>query len=301
MGYAGAITALVAVVLALSQKDAKRLLAYHSISQIGYVVSAWGAAIHIGVRTETGTLLMTGAYLHAVYHALFKGLLFLSVGTTIDCTGERNVYRLRGAAAVLREKGERFPLTLLCFFIGALAISAVPPLNGYASKSVLTSALKGTIHYYLLAAAAVGTVASFVKLSCIYWGTPARGHDNNSVETAPATASAGQLSPAVWISQSILGILCIAGGVAAPFIYPFVLSLLSPGGEYSGSAYSFYSADNLIKTAATIAFGLVLFRAATTPQGAMVLKAIRERPRSFQGLYVSFALGFAALAVWLLR
>src|SRR5690554_5569350 len=129
MSIAGGITALVAVVIALSQQDAKRLLAYHSISQIGYVVAAWGMALQLGIDTALGISLMAAAYLHALFHAIFKGLLFLSVGTTIDITGERNVYALRNAVKIMRKAGERIPVTFITFLIGALAISALPPLN----------------------------------------------------------------------------------------------------------------------------------------------------------------------------
>ena len=86
MGYAGSITALVAVLIALSQKDCKRLLAYHSISQIGYIVAAWGAGISASAAGDhaLGLAFGTAAFLHALYHALFKGLLFMSVGTASE-------------------------------------------------------------------------------------------------------------------------------------------------------------------------------------------------------------------------
>lgn len=171
MGYAGAVTALAGVIIALAQKDTKRLLAYHSISQIGYVVAAWGAAIALGIKTSAGLALMTAAFLHAFYHALFKGLLFLTIGTTTDIAGERDVYILRGAAGLLRRAGEKVPLTLISFILGALAITAIPPMNGYASKAALSYTMKGTWQNSLLLLAGIGTTASFIKLSRIYWPT----------------------------------------------------------------------------------------------------------------------------------
>lgn len=296
MGYAGAVTALAAVVIALSQKDAKRLLAYHSISQIGYIVCAWGAAIHVGTTTPVGLLLMAAAFLHAFYHALFKGLLFLSVGTTIDCAKERNVYVIRGARRILRDHGERFPVTMICFMIGALSISAIPPLNGFASKTAVTYALGGTPQYYLLYAASIGTVASFIKLSRIFWPVP-KG-------SAPvAEQGPGALVPIPWtvqVPQVFLGLLCILGGLAAPEIFAFVLRLLDTEGGSVVTSPLFFSASTLIKTLIITAAGLLLFLAATTPQGSAVLRRIRERRRDFAGLFVSFALGTAALAGWLL-
>lgn len=303
LGYAGAATALVAVIIALSQKDAKRLLAYHSISQIGYVVSAWGAAIHIGTDTETGVILMSAAFLHALYHALFKGLLFLSVGSAIDSAGRRNVYVLRAAGKTLRNAGERFPVTLICFVIGALAICAVPPLNGYASKTAVTYALKGNPHIYFLTAAAVGTVASFLKLSRIFW--PAKKKKGSTGETE-SSSPMQEFKPSVSkrlplsVSMLFLGMLCVAGGVAAPEIFSFVNKMLSVSGSFKPVAVSFFTQDNLLKTAYITVGGIILFIGVTSKVGSTILTVIRERPRDFQGLFVSFSLGMAMLALWLL-
>ena len=296
MGYAGAVTALAAVVIALSQKDAKRLLAYHSISQIGFIVSAWGAAIHVGTATSVGLLLMAAAFLHAFYHALFKVLLFLSVGTTVDYAEERNVYVIRGARRTLRAYGERFPVTMICFMIGALSISAIPPLNGFASKTAITYALKDTPQYYLLYAASIGTVASFIKLSRIFWPVP-KGAASVPVLVSPS------LSPIPWsvkVSQLFLGSLCIIGGLAATEIFSFVLRLLDAHGTAVGTSLRFYSASTLIKTLIITVAAVLLVLAAATPQGSALLKRIREPRRDFAGLFVSFALGTAALAGWLL-
>jgi formate hydrogenlyase subunit 3/multisubunit Na+/H+ antiporter MnhD subunit len=169
LSYAGAFTAIMAVTIALAQSDAKRLLAYHTVSQIGYVVTAWGAAVAVGPTTAAGGLLLAASFLHALYHALFKGLLFLTVGTTVDGGGDRDVYTLRGGARILKNQGERFPWTLIGFMVGALAITAIPPFNGFASKAALSYGLKGTLQYQLLFLASIGTVASFIKLSRIYW------------------------------------------------------------------------------------------------------------------------------------
>ncbi|MCF7940732.1 MAG: hypothetical protein K9M84_03905 [Spirochaetia bacterium] len=293
MGYAGAVTALAAVVIALSQKDAKRLLAYHSISQIGYIVSAWGAAIQVGTTTGAGVVLMAAAFMHAFYHALFKGLLFLSIGTTVDRAGERNVYVLRGAGRILRAHGERFPVTLICFLIGALSISAIPPLNGYASKAAISYALKGTPHYYLLFAASIGTVASFIKLSRIFWPTP-KG-SAAVLDDVPAA-----IPWPIHLSQIFLGLLCVIGGLAAPALFAFVLRLISAGGADVAISLKFYSSGTMIKTLIITASGVLLFLGAITPKGSALLKRVRERRRDFEGLFVSFALGTAALAGWLL-
>jgi multicomponent Na+:H+ antiporter subunit D len=294
MGYAGAVTALAGVTIALAQKDTKRLLAYHSISQIGYVVAAWGAALALGTQNPAGLALMTAAFLHALYHALFKGLLFLTIGTTTDLAGERDVYRLRGAAGMLRRAGEKFPITLLSFILGALAIAAIPPLNGFASKAALSYALKGTWQDGFLFLAGIGTTASFIKLSRIYWpvrrGRPAAG-----------LLPGKPIHPAIQISQGLLALLCLAGGLAGPFLSRFVMTLLGGGNVPKNTLPpQLYSPQNLQKTAVIAAAGVVLFLLVSTGPGKRLMHLIRSRPRGFQGLFLSFALGLAGLSFWLI-
>jgi multicomponent Na+:H+ antiporter subunit D len=137
--WIGAITALVAVGWALAQHDAKRLLAFHSISQMGYILAAWGAA---------GALSGVAAYSHAISHALFKSLLFIVVGIAIERAGTRNVYRIRGVS-----RGA--PLLSVGVIVGALAISGIPPFNGFVSKQLISSALYGSPAYVLLRITAV--------------------------------------------------------------------------------------------------------------------------------------------------
>ena len=297
MSMAGGVTALVAVVIALSQKDAKRLLAYHSISQIGYVVAAWGMAIQLGSNTALGISLMAGAYLHALFHAVFKGLLFLSVGTTIDITGERNVYALRSAARTMKVAGERLPVTFITFLIGALAISALPPLNGFVSKNTITYAMKDSSLHHLLVAAGVGTVASFIKLSRIY--LPGKARTSEHAPACRRRVKRVRLTSR-WIAQISLAILCIAGGLWTPRIMSFVSRLLHPDFQGSLVMESLYARDNLLKTLWTTIGGILVYLSIQTSFFSKVLHIIQTRPRNFKGLFVSFSLGTAGLALWLL-
>jgi len=298
MSYAGAATALLAVVIALSQKDAKRLLAYHSISQIGYIVCIWGAAIGAGTATRAGVLLMAAAFLHALYHAIFKGLLFLSVGSTVDAAGERDVYKLRGAVSILKQSGDRLAISFLGFLTGALSISAIPPFNGFASKTAMTYLVKyygetGHLLYWILTIAGVGTAASFIKLSRIYWPDIS----SKTVEISPAVSSAPKVPGT--LSILFLSALCVLGGVFTPQILSVVTAMLSGRPLSMGEGFSFYSWDKLLKALYTTGAGIVLFFMATRGKGASLLKIVRERPRSFQGLFVSYALATASLAAWL--
>ena len=297
LGYVGGITALVAVIIAISQKDAKKLLAYHSISQIGYVVCAWGAAISLGVNTNAGLALMTAAFLHALYHALFKGTLFLTVGTLTDRAGERNVYKLRGGAKILHRSGEKVPVTLIAFFLSAMAISALPPLNGFASKAAISYALKGRWEYTVLTIASIGTIASFIKLSRIFLPP---GKKNTELSVSKENPS--RVLPVMKIAELFLAFLCLAAGLLAPQISLIAGRLLNPSGVNAMVKVvppDLYSCDNLLKTAFTVLAGFIIFLLCSTKQGKNIMRLIRERPRSYHGLFVSFALGLAAMAAWL--
>jgi formate hydrogenlyase subunit 3/multisubunit Na+/H+ antiporter MnhD subunit len=145
----GAFSMLFGVVLALKQTNVKRLLAYHSISQMGYVI------LGIGVGTGLG---IGGGLFHILNHAVFKGLLFLCMGAIIFTTGERELSDLGG----LRK---RMPITFATFCVAALAISGIPPFNGFASKALISESVSGNyILKLVIILTAAGTFASFIKL-----------------------------------------------------------------------------------------------------------------------------------------
>jgi multicomponent Na+:H+ antiporter subunit D len=121
----GTVSMVVAAFLALGQKDMKRMLAYSSISQVGYVV------LGIGIGTPLG---IAGGLFHLFNHALAKGLLFLTSGSVQQATGTRNLDEMGGLA-------KRMPVTAATNLIGALSISGVPPLNGFWSKLIIIVAL----------------------------------------------------------------------------------------------------------------------------------------------------------------
>ncbi len=125
----GAVSGVVGVVLALGQHDLKRLLAYHSIENIGIIVMGLGIAV-AGRTLHQPVLLvlgLAGALLHVWNHALFKALLFLSAGSAIHATHTREIDRLGGLARAM-------PWTAFSFALGAVAICGLPPLNGFVSE-----------------------------------------------------------------------------------------------------------------------------------------------------------------------
>lgn len=155
----GSLSMFVCVTMALAQHDFKRLLAFHSISQIGYVLTAVGLATTLGVSS--------GLY-HAMNHTIFKGLLFLAAGAVLHETGTTDLNQLGGLA-------KRMPRTTALFLIGAASISGIPPFNGFASKWLIYQAAyqkaveSGHIGYLLVTIVALVTstltLASFIKVS----------------------------------------------------------------------------------------------------------------------------------------
>jgi hydrogenase-4 component B len=125
----GTITTLFGVLYALMQHDLKRLLAYHSVENIGIILLGLGMSmVFIGFgHPAAGALGLIAALYHTFNHAVFKSLLFLGAGSILHATGLRNLNDMGGLI-------HKMPMTALYFLIGALAISALPPLNGFVSE-----------------------------------------------------------------------------------------------------------------------------------------------------------------------
>lgn len=125
----GTVSAVLGVLYALMEHDLKRLLAYHSIENIGIILMGLGAAmifVHANQPLLAALALVAGLY-HTINHAVFKGLLFLGAGAVLHATHTRNMEEMGGLI-------KRMPVTAFCFLIGAVAISALPPLNGFISE-----------------------------------------------------------------------------------------------------------------------------------------------------------------------
>ncbi|MBU7016440.1 MAG: hypothetical protein HXS44_02950 [Theionarchaea archaeon] len=146
--YVALMSMVVGVFLALIQTDIKRILAYHTVSQMGFVL------LGIGLQSNLG---LSGSYLHLINHGVFKALLFLCMGCVIYATGKRNILKLGGLKSVM-------PVTAAACLIGCLSISGIPPFNGFVSKSLISHALDSDIMRALFLITCAGTIASFTKL-----------------------------------------------------------------------------------------------------------------------------------------
>ena len=158
----GTLSMVIGVFLAIGQWDLKRLLAYHSISQMGYVVMGVGMGMILMVQggdRSVAALAIAGGLFHMINHAVFKGLLFLNAGAIEYVTGTRNLRMMGGLFKSL-------PLTTTTSLSASLSISGIPPFNGFFSKLIIiVAAIQGG--FYLLAVLAVlvsiVTLASFMK------------------------------------------------------------------------------------------------------------------------------------------
>ena len=201
----GAASAVYGVVFALGQHDLKRLLAYHSVENIGIIVMGLGLAL-IGVSAKQPSwvaLGLGGCLLHVWNHALFKGLLFLAAGSAVHSAGTREIDRLGGLARPMAR-------TASLFAIGAVAICGLPPLNGFVSELMIYVGLfrvsgdgiegewsLAPLAAPLLALAGALAVACFVKAFGTVFLGPARSESAARAHESPPGMIRAMMLPAL--------------------------------------------------------------------------------------------------------
>lgn len=150
MMVVGVTTILLAVMMALVQKEYKKLLSYHAISQVGYMILGIGTAVPAGI---------IGGLFHMVNHAIYKSCLFLTAGSVEHSTGTTDLAALGGL-------WRKMPVTFVCFIVAAASISGVPPFNGFFSKELVYEAAlqRGSVFYVVALLGSFFTAASFLKL-----------------------------------------------------------------------------------------------------------------------------------------
>jgi formate hydrogenlyase subunit 3/multisubunit Na+/H+ antiporter MnhD subunit len=209
---AGAATAAFGVLFALMQNDIKRVLAYSTIENIGLVFVGLGLALTFEANGMKGAaaLAMTAALFHVLNHALFKSLLFFGAGAVLTATGERKMEKLGGLL-------NRMPATGLLFLVGAVAISALPPLNGFASEWLMLQAIllspdlpQWTLKLLVPIVGAVLALAAAMAAACFVraFGISFLGRPRS--EEALAAHEVDRLSIA---AMAILAVLCLLAGV----------------------------------------------------------------------------------------
>ena len=226
----GAMSMVIGVFLAIGQWDLKRLLAYHSISQMGYVMLATGIGMILiskGMKQEVAVLSLSGGIFHLVNHAAFKGLLFLNAGAIEYSTGARNLKEMGGLARPM-------PVTSSTSLIASLAIAGIPPFNGFFSKLIIIVAAI-MAHFYLLAILAVivsiVTLASFMKFQRYAFYNKDQEEKRNRISEVPLPMA---------FSMVTLALLCILLSLLAlpslreNILTPAIDVLINPG-NYSSA------------------------------------------------------------------
>ena len=228
----GTVSALLGVLYALMEHDLKRLLAFHSVENIGIIFIGIGAGLmfqSFGLATLAALGIVAALY-HTINHACFKALLFLGAGSVLHAIGTRNMEEMGGLI-------KRMPRTALFFLVGACAISALPPLNGFVSEWLVFQALLGgsaipqpevavimPIAVAMLALTSGLAAACFVKAFGITFLAIPRSLEAEHAHEAPTLMQA----PMAW-----LALTCVVLGLAPAF---FVRALGSavPGLDRSG-------------------------------------------------------------------
>ena len=225
----GGITAVMGVLYALMQHDLKRLLAYHTVENIGIIFIGLGLALAFRAHgmALAAALALTAGLLHVFNHSIFKSLLFFGAGAVLASTGERDMERLGGLI-------HRMPQTAFVFLVGCAAISALPPLNGFVSEwltfqAILLSpqipswGLKLLVPAVgaLLALSAALAAACFVKAFGVTFLGRAR---------TPAAEHAGETDRFSLAAMFFLAALCLVAGILPGFfidaLAPVVQSLV---------------------------------------------------------------------------
>ncbi len=211
----GAVSGLLGVVFAIGQHDLKRLLAYHSVENIGIILMGLGVALlgRASGHSEWIVLGLAGCLLHVWNHSFFKSLLFFCAGAVVHSAHTRQLDRLGGLA-------KNMPWTAACFLIGAVAICGLPPLNGFVSewfiylglfKTALSGGTAAMVGVPVLAMIGALAVACFVKV----YGTVFLGE--------PRTRAAGHAREAPFsmlLPMAVLAATCVLIGLAPVLVTP---------------------------------------------------------------------------------
>jgi hydrogenase-4 component B len=208
----GGATAVLGVLYALMQTDLKRVLAYSTIENIGLVFVGLGLALAFDSNglPAAGALALTAALFHVFNHALFKSLLFFGAGAVLTATGEREMERLGGLI-------HRMPRTSVAFLVGCAAISALPPLNGFASEWLILQAIllspelpQWGLKLLVPAVGAMLALGAALAAACFVraFGVTFLGRPRS-----PEAAAAREVDGLSVAAMALLAGLCVAAGV----------------------------------------------------------------------------------------
>ncbi|HKC98090.1 MAG TPA: proton-conducting transporter membrane subunit [Methylomirabilota bacterium] len=282
---AGAASSLIGVLYALVEHDLKRLLAFHSIENIGIILLGIGSAAlyRVAGLDALAALGLIAALYHTVNHAMFKALLFLGAGAVVHATGTRNMEAMGGLI-------KRMPWTAVCFLVGSAAIAALPPLNGFVSEWLTFLALFQNMRLEAVGQNLVFTlgIASLaltggLAMACF---VKAFGITFLALPRSDAAARAHEASRPVRVAMLTLVTACVVLGVGPTLVVPTLGSVAS---AVLGTAPEAISGDWLtvrvsgqFASVSTAAIAVVLAGSFCAPLVALRLVGASRRTRAYE-------------------
>jgi NADH-quinone oxidoreductase subunit L len=281
VAWVGAFTALLAATLACVQSDIKRVLAYSTVSQLGYMMAAIGAGF-------------AGAgFLHLLTHGVFKALLFLAAGAVIHAVGTNDIFAMGGL-------GRRMPQTLIVFLIGTLSLAGIPLFAGFFSKEEVLGAvwLGGLwVPFLMLVLAAFLTAFYMFRVVFIaFFGTPAHAAGDHGPGDHHAHDAPAVMTIPLWILAALAMGLGVGFALAHPameFESPGWLTLLAVGVALTGIALAWLTYQRRAIDAAKLAQAFALIRDAAVERFWL--------DELFESIYRYAVLGFSRIVGWIDR
>lgn len=233
----GAISSILGVLYALSEHDIKRLLAYHSIENIGIILLGLGSGlVFISLKQPSLAMLaVTAGLFHTLNHAVFKSLLFLGAGSVISQTHTRNIEKYGGLIKLM-------PYTAIFFLVGAVAISGLPPFNGFVSEWLTFQSLFNGIStssmliksVFILGAACLAftgglAAACFVKAFGVTFLARSRSTESEKAKEVPIL---------FLLSMGLLATLCLVLGIFSSFVVTHLQIIVKSLGAFQNSVSS---------------------------------------------------------------
>ena len=291
IAWIGAFTALLAAVLACVQDDIKRVLAYSTVSQLGYMMAAIGAGFS------------TAGFFHLLTHGLFKALLFLGAGAVIHAVGSNDLSRMGGLA-------RRMPQTATVFIIGTLSLAGIPLFAGFLSKEeILGSVWGGGLVGPFLLLMLVAFLTAFYMFRVVFlafFGTApaAAGHHESAHHGAHEHDPPMPMLLPLWI----LALLSLAVGVYSTFIGPGLVALPEGAAEHTAPGWLTPAAVGVALAGMALAWLTYQRRTINAASLASMFGPIRHAALAkfwiddlFERVFAAGTLAFSSLVGWVDR
>jgi hydrogenase-4 component B len=281
----GAASSVIGVLYALVDHDLKRLLAFHSIENVGIILLGLGSAVVFQAAGQPTLALLglTAALYHTVNHAAFKALLFLGAGAVVHATGTRNMEAMGGLI-------KRMPWTAACFFVGSAAIAALPPLNGFVSEWLTFVALFQNRHLasvglnlvFVLGIASLALTGG-LAMACF---VKAFGITFLALPRSAAATGATEARAAMRLAMVMLAAACVGLGLGPTVVVPAfgaVAATLLPGAAPAmvGDWLSLRVSGGYAGLS-TLAIAIALGAALVIPLAALRLARASQRTRDYE-------------------